>query len=378
MILFVVFFVLCTSMPNFSPLNRTIDVHSVIIDKSLCSHYSFMHVKGEHNTLNFERRTLSNNDGLILKYARTYYILRCENITLQNGRIVRESGDWFNEYVTDSAVLSNDVAFPENMQHEIINGITSLTLGWHFFVANKHVKILTGPYVRKVLEKFVDNERLLSIRKDRQRFKQLFILAPNWEKGDTWDCYSTHVLAEILKLYPAIVDSVPTRKKVIYFSRDDTKKRTVQSFQCVRKEDVCLCEPEERVAFHSAIRERVEALGFDYAVFHPVGFDEDIALIRSAHAVFGPHGGAFMNLIWLYPNSKVIEINAGDRQCYACLTGSVDAQYYRYIPLFWPKDYDSDGTIQVDSYDFVEFLAAILQDKRPQTFARPCKVKLSK
>ena len=45
-------------------------------------------------------------------------------------------------------------------------------------------------------------------------------------------------------------------------------------------------------------------------------FDSDKALFSKAMIVIGPHGGAFSNLIFMQPNSYVVEFNAWQSSAY--------------------------------------------------------------
>jgi hypothetical protein len=366
-------------MAQWQPLHVKVNVHSTILTPAMCQSYQQLPViGGEQATVDLRNRT----PGLPIVVPRHFWLLRCVNVTVlqtAGGWSLEASSGHFIDYEAIPTFFANDLTFGKVFQHQLINGASSLGLAWSWLRDTApDISIVCGASLRFVLVGTLGESRVREIAHQRT-YACLYVATPLWcgEDGTpaherpTWDIYGPNIYLHFMPKFFAAMKVFPLplalRRTVLFLARPPTGKRSLRVLRCV----VCNCTAMRDVEFAALLGQRLSENGYMLQHFHHSALKNDQEQFHSAVAAIGVHGGAFTNVMWMSPGSKVVEINAYERLCFAGMSIAGALQYNCYRALRWPG-YRDARPVEIDGDDFIRYVVGVLKSDEPQKARAAC------
>jgi len=350
----------------WQPLTVAVHAHHAVFSPALCASYEEIAIAQDEHAIGALRMRAETT----LRAPRHYWMLRCENITLQQTSGApqpRHSGRHDGNRVAEPTLLGVDLAFGSLFERVWIDAAASVAMAWPWLLNQSAVAVVADPLLQSVLAPALGVRRLAHWQKKTTTYDTLYVPAVPARGEDStpvheWpsaDMYETHSLARFVPAFLATLPPVEPQRVVLFLDRLLPAARSLAAFDCA--------ERLKHVAFLGALAEAVERRNFTFELFDHKTLPHDIAAFRAAHTVIGPHGGALANVVWLPPRSNVIEINVDESASYAALALEASLTYYRYEPRRW-YGYHDTRPIEVEAGDFIAFVGAVLDGVEPEPY----------
>jgi hypothetical protein len=353
------------SVLAWQPLTVDVYAHHTVFTPALCPTYESFEIEQDEHAVG----ALRVRSGVDLRVPRHYWMLRCENVTLQQTSAAphprRESRHDGNRIATPT-LLAIDLAVGSLFERIWIDGAASVAVSWRWLQNETDVAIVADPLLQSVLAPSLGVRRLQNWLKKTTSYATLFVPAvptrgEDQTPLDEWpsvDMYETHSLSRFVPAFLATLPTVEQQRLVLFLDRLLPETRSIAAYRnCT--------ERVKHIEFLAALQDAVEERNFTFELFEHTTLPHDIATFRSAHTVIGPHGGAFANIVWMAPHSNVIEINHHERLSFAALSLEASLLYHRYAPRQW-YGYHDTRPIEIDADDFIAYVGAVLDRTQPQ------------
>ena len=376
---------------NSPPSTQSFNVHGINFQSSVCPIVACVEIpfaktgEKEHKLEEWQwhvaREHLNKSEAAIysvdsspstLRFPSVAWILKCSHVTVRIGNVLRvmplSIAEKQHSALEDELFFVGSPAFPHAFQHDILNGFGYLGIAWNWLTsssATASIRLLGSSFALSLLR---ENEQLagrlapafafeqLSIRKARA----LYIVSPRPQKApheSTWDAYAP---LSFLHFMPDIRRSLklPRQKRTfLYLPRYPPLQRSLRVVRCGNA--VAACSVVNHTSVEHALATIVTSAGFEFKVFQRNSMEDDRRTFSEAAIVFGPHGGAFTNILWMQQRGIVAEINIADRFCFASLAISSNLRYVRLEPMKW-MGYHMPVGMEVSLEQMEEFVKYLL------------------
>ena len=306
------------------------------------------------------------------------------------------------------AILATDLNYGNSIQHDPLNGLSLSSIAWNVIKESKsNLHVIAGEPLKDLWIELVGEDKIYTYSGGKQKwwFENLYLspvptsinfrstehlprsvisIANHIEykivdSDHSLPC-STHSMLgfqEWRSNYTKILDekrSIDDKNgTLVYLQR--THRRYHVYYDCsgsiISTNDTsCDCSSVSEDEFVERLDTLSKHHGLDLVVFHHKTLKEDAEVMSKARVVIGPHGGAFSNILFLNPDSLIIETNLQrevydnhpskykepPRAFYTHYAASLGHRYWAYQPHVWREYSVGDMRISIELNDYLDFV----------------------